>query len=382
MDFFAAYSHTAGTYLRFHNLAVALRRRGHAIRVLTADLDPRSSSRSEIRDGVPYDIVHGSRAMRLFGGTSHPWTAWRRARRGLRRADVAHAFQPALISSAAWRRAARLARLACYDWDDLYEGGLLADRPASPAGWWERAVMIRLERRLPRAAGLVTAGTDDLARRARALGAGRVVTVPNGFWPAPPPSRADARRALGLEPGAIYAGFMGRTLRELSWCTGAMASVAAEHPRLRLALCGMDAAAVPAVPEPARGRIVYLGQLTPERARLFGAALDIGLLPLEDTAWNRSRFPIKFAEYLGAGAPVLVSRVGDWRDPYTSLAGVLDAGTGREAWDAAFADAVTRAAADTLPAVDAAGARRLLDWNVIAEGLERAYLDALAEGGR
>ena len=64
--FYAVYSHEAGTYFRFHNLARALQQRGHAVTVRTGDFDSASAERVEERDGVRYEILPVTRGARFF----------------------------------------------------------------------------------------------------------------------------------------------------------------------------------------------------------------------------------------------------------------------------------------------------------------------------
>lgn len=378
--FYAVYSHAAGTYFRFHNLARALQRRGHLVTVRTGDLDSTTATRTEERDGVRYEILPVTRGARFFGGGSNPVTAFRRVWPHPGDADVVHLFQPFLEPAVVWRRAARRARLACMDWDDLWTGGGAFSGPIRSVNQaWARTTVSWLERTLPSRADAVTTCSGFLEARARERGAKGVAVIPNGFWLHDAVlTRSAARAELGLRPDAAYVGFMGRTLGELAWCLDAFAANAERLPSLRLALCGMDERAIDGLPASARLRTDFLGHVTPEKARVFAAALDLGLMPLEDTPFNQSRFPIKFAEYLGAGTPVLASAIGDCASVYGTLPGVLLAGVDRSAWGAAFAHAADLASQGGLPAVDREVVAKSLGWDRIGEQLEAAYLAGLA----
>jgi len=378
--FYAVYCHEAGTYFRFHNLARALQRRGHVVTVRAGDFDSTAAARTEERDGVRYEILPVTRGARFFGRGSNPVTALRRVWNHPGSADVVHLFQPFLEPAIAWRRSARHARLACMDWDDLWTGGGAFSGPLRSVDHaWARATVWWLERTLPARADAVTTCSGFLEGRARERGARAVSVLPNGFWLEDAvPTRSAARAELGLRPDAAYGGFMGRTLGELAWCLDAFTANAERLPSLRLALCGMDERAIDGLPVSARSRTDFLGHVTPQKARVFAAALDLGLMPLEDTPFNQSRFPIKFAEYLGAGTPVLASAIGDCARRYGTLPGVLLAGTDRAAWNAAFAHAADLAAQGALPAVERAVVARQLGWDQIGEQLEAAYLAGLA----
>lgn len=377
VQFLAAYTIPAGTYFRVHNLARALIHRGHDVVVRAVDPDARSASRTELRDDVPYDVIRDSRGAHRFGAASHPVTALRRVRASAGTCDVVHLFQPFLGPSVPWY-AARRAALRVFDWDDLWWGGAL---PARTKGfgdawmtWWVRV----LERRLPRDANLVTTCSGFLAARARAAGAHAVHVVHNGCWPAPVPDRTAARRRLKLDPGACYAGFMGRTADELRWCTAALGAAAAIRPEVRLAVCGPPPSLLDGLAPDLRSRIDYLGVITPEETRWFAAAMDLGLLPLADTPFNQSRFPIKFAEYLGAGLPVLMSDVGECAAIAASWPWVLRAGHSELEFRAAFVDVTERLTSLRPPRVDPKMVEDALSWNHLGARLEASYLTALA----
>ena len=108
-----------------------------------------------------------------------------------------------------------------------------------------------------------------------------------------------------------------------------MAAHLDKFPALRLVLCGPPESAVLGLPETVRERVDYLGQLTPEATRDFVAALDIGLLPLDDNPFNQSRFPIKFSEHLATGVPLLCSMIGECRRLVPRFAWAVPAGTTR-----------------------------------------------------
>lgn len=381
IHFFTSFCHPAGTYFRFHNLAVGLSRLGHEVTVFALDADPHARARAEIRDGARYQLTPEWPGARLFGAGCHPASTLRRALRAYPPADVAHLFQPFPSGALAWRAASRGARARFFDWDDLWIGGAFNGAAASLRDRWMRAAVAGLERRLPAAADHVTTCSADLAALATERGAAGATVVWNGFWPASVPGRGEARERLGLDPDAHYVGFMGRTLRELDWCFAALEMSASRYPRLRLALCGMPPSALAAMTPEVRARSDYLGELTQVLIPVFAAAIDLGLLPLDDTPFNRCRFPIKFAEYLGSGAPVLLSAVGDCARLSEGMPWVLPAGRGRSAWLSAFEAAAERLANGRLPAVDVGAVERLLSWGHSAGVLAASYRAVLAGPG-
>ncbi|MGL1236461.1 hypothetical protein ACSTKT_24015, partial [Vibrio parahaemolyticus] len=58
-------------------------------------------------------------------------------------------------------------------------------------------------------------------------------------------------------------------------------------------------------------RIIYLGEVSATDAREIAAAVDLGLIPLENSLFNQSRFPIKFFDFLTVGTPIYISDVGE-----------------------------------------------------------------------
>ena len=90
IHFYVSSSHKAGTYFRFHNLAVGLTQLGHRVTVYASDVDRRSLIRTEIRDGVPYVIRPEHWLNRLCWLSSDPITVIRRWASRCPPCDVAH----------------------------------------------------------------------------------------------------------------------------------------------------------------------------------------------------------------------------------------------------------------------------------------------------
>jgi hypothetical protein len=333
--------------------------------------------RRETRDGVPYDIIPETRLTRLLNWQGCDLvTAARRFARRYPSCDVAHLFQPFPCAVPAWAVAS--ARAWFYDWDDLWSGGLMNGPVQRWRDYWPRRAVGFLEQRLPRQADHVTAISGFLADLARERGARDVTLLNSGSWPGNVPDRVATRLQLELRPQALYAGFMGRSAAELSWCFAALGENLAEHPALRMALCGPPPSCLGGLATAVRERIDYLGQLSPADARLFATCIDLGLLPLEDNPFNRSRLPQKFGDHLASGVPLLCSTVGECGRLAPLFAWALPAGTTRAAWLAAFRAAVRRLAAGDVPAYDPAVVQDNLSWAGLSARLARAYWTTLA----
>jgi glycosyltransferase involved in cell wall biosynthesis len=370
--FFVNFVHEQGTYFRFHNLAVALARLGQKVQVYGLDHNTKSRRRWETRDGISYHIIPSARGLSLVSPLVHPASAFRmRLCAGTEPCDVAHLFQPFPAAFWAWR--ACRAPTKFYDWDDLWIGGILPRARIFTRGWLEGAMIARLETKLPSMAGHVTVCSQYLANKARALGAARVTVIVNGLWPFPPIGKDEARRVLGLAPDALYFGFMGRTCAELDWIFEAMRSTVASQPTLRLAICGPPPKCLDGLDPAIRTKIDYLGQLSAAQTKVFASALDLGLLPLDDTPFNQSRFPIKYAEHMAAGRPVLCSDVGECGLMAKAIPGVILAGTTRAEWVQAFESTTALLASHKAFKVDQPAVDKLFSWEHIGGALLDLY---------
>ena len=380
IQFLTNFEHEQGTYFRFHNLAIGLTQLGQNVTIFAADHEPKSRARDESRDGIQYHVVPVSRGFSLFGHGCHPVTALRRAARAYPSCDVRHLFQPFPSAALPWQTHPN-ARVRFYDWDDLFSGGLLG-KPNSIRTAWEAATIKWYENTLPGQAQTVTTCSHFLADLACQRHARNTLVLPNGIWPYEKRERREARMSLQLNPDALYVGFMGRTTNELAWCFEAMSQNLAVYPRLRFALCGAGPSFLEGLAPDVRERVDYLGQLTHLQTRDFAAALDLGLLPLEDNAFNQSRFPIKYAEYMAAGAPVLCSDVGECSHLSAGFPWVVSAGTTRQDWLGAFQKVLPRLAEGQVPRVSLEAVSDQFSWLEISRRLLHCYREALLSENR
>jgi hypothetical protein len=238
IHFLTQYVAETGTYFRFHNLAVGLAKLGQQVTVFGGELNTSSKERVEIHDGVKYHITPENKGMSLFG-YCHPLTAIKRCFFDYPVCDVAHLFQPYPSAALPWRWALRKkAGLMFYDWDDLYKGGLTNGKSRAFRDFWTKSWLNYLEQHLPKASNHVTTCSQFLAELALERKAPKVSIIHNGFWPFAIPEKKAARESLSLDPQAVYVGFMGRAVSELSWCFEAFEMNLHRHENLRFALCG------------------------------------------------------------------------------------------------------------------------------------------------
>ncbi len=375
IHFFVNFVHEQGTYFRFHNLARSLKLLGHEVEIFGCDHHSESKRRTEERDNILYHITPSFRGQRWFPAPHHPLNALAQLPAASKQCDVAHLFQPFLSAALAWRIARTQTRF--YDWDDLWTGGLHPTKPVEGLNRYAQLSTAILEKRLPKSADHMTVCGRFLNRLAIKRGAVTPTTIPNGVWQTKPTDKEAARRALGLKSDALYLGYMGRTADELDWCLSLITQNLSRHPNLRFAVCGPPESAFVSLSPHIRERIDYLGSLPPARIPTFASAIDLGLLPLKANAFNRSRFPIKFAEYLMGGAPVLCSNVGDCAKLGENLDGVYLAGNTQELWASRAAQVISSIAAKDFAPVSRGAVSDLFGWESIGARLESSYKEAL-----
>jgi glycosyltransferase involved in cell wall biosynthesis len=240
-----------------------------------------------------------------------------------------------------------------------------------------------------RRAGYVTACSDDLARRAVALGAapGRIETVPYGvdvdrFRP-DDEARAAGRQKLGVgdrQPLVVAAGRLVRK-KGFEYLIDAVAAL----PGAVLAIAG-DGTLAGELRDRARARSVaervrFLGNLTQDEVGRLLAAADVVCIPsVRDDGGNVDGLPNVLLEALASGTPVVTTAAG-------GILSVVDDGlTGfvvPERDSGAIAASVGRIIAQPGAGRQVGTAARAMvqnrfGWVRVAERLEAAYAAALA----
>jgi glycosyltransferase involved in cell wall biosynthesis len=192
-------------------------------------------------------------------------------------------------------------RAVVYDTDDDFAS---ADSPAGAEDVLERDL---IEKMLI-LADLVTTTTPVLARLLEGRTNAPVRVVRNALDPAWYAAGLpdDATDAPG-DPRVVYHGAQSR-LRDYEIARPAVDAVAKDVATLRRVWLGADPFRAAAVVDEVRP---WLRGVPEFAAALVAARPDIGLAPLADTAYNRSRSELHWLEYALAGAPTIVSGFAD-----------------------------------------------------------------------
>ncbi len=369
------YSHTAGTYFRWHNLAIGLKQLGNEIDVYAGDYNWRASIRNEIRDGINYFIIPALPFARFLGNGTDPFS-------GIRRLfhlpktdyDVYHLFQPYIQAYIPWRylKFRKQNAVFLYDWDDLWTDGLFS---AKPKGFRERATQATvgyLERNIPNEAKGVSVCSQFLADRLEPSVTTNILY--NGFWPRPPQYKGVLKQKWRLEPDIFYLAYVGRTAQEMSWIAQAFDLLLKNgFSKVRLIVCGPTKQLLQELNMLDRNEIHYLGELSPEDSFEICAVADLGLVPLENSNFNKSRFPIKFFDFLSAGTPVYLSNVGEIGKIGSSIDGAFIGANTKKEWSDDLGEVIISIQQNN-PRIDISQLQSSYAWPTVAKNMMMFYL--------
>ncbi len=310
--------------VRALQLGQALVARGHRVTLLLPPWDDRAASgQSADHAGVRVRQM----ALPADARLDLPALTLRLLRAALaERPDLLHTFKPKGYSgfvALAWRllqRAGAQRAPLLVDSDDWEGAGGWNDvAPYSPLQKWLFAWQ---EQWGLRHADAVTVASRTLESLVLSLGVApaRVAYVPNGpgaRWPAPSGeavARLRAALALGEAPVALlftrFFEFDGERLAE-RW-----ARVVGALPKARLLVVGEGLAGeerafgAALAARGVRHSAIEVGWQPFDALPLHFALARVALYPMEDTLLNRTKCPVKLADYLQAGLPVVGEAVG------------------------------------------------------------------------
>lgn len=149
-----------------------------------------------------------------------------------------------------------------------------------------------------RCADAIVVGNEYLAARARKAGASRIEIIPTVIdldrYPHVPPEAE----------GAFTIGWIGSpsTARYVEAIAPALRTVCGERDA-HVLLVGSGEVDLPGVPHEVR-------EWSEETEVEDVASFDVGIMPLEDTPWERGKCGLKLLQYMGCAKPVVTSPVG------------------------------------------------------------------------
>ncbi|RIK19259.1 MAG: hypothetical protein DCC51_09255 [Anaerolineae bacterium] len=299
-------------------LARPLVESGHAVRLIMPPWDtPEEADRAWVEDGVELRYVP------LGGGT--PSITRRMVRETLGwQPDVVHAFKPkaysGLVAEWLWRFHRRRVRIVM-DTDDWEGAGGWNDvAPYTPL---QKRFFARQERWGLTHAHAVTVASRALESLVLGLGVPRqqVTYIPNGpgipTRPVTLEERAEARARLGLGRRPTVLVYSRLFEFDTTRLTTVLEGIRTIVPDVAVLLVGAGLYAA----DSARFReqlaaaglmdaIIDAGWVGLDQLPATLAAADVGIYMMDDTLLNRTKCPVKLADMLVAGVPVVAEAVG------------------------------------------------------------------------
>jgi teichuronic acid biosynthesis glycosyltransferase TuaH len=198
------------------------------------------------------------------------------------------------------------------------------DDPMGAAALWNRSAdrLARGEERLARSSDLVVTVSDEAAQRFEARGV-PATFLPNGCDPESFAHVDEADDPADVDLPHPIAGFVGH----INGRTDLALLEAVADAGVSLLLVGPKAPSF----EPERfsrladrQNVAYIGTRSFEELPSYLKAMDVGLVPYADTAFNRGSFPMKTLEYLTAGRPCVATPLPALRWLNTDLVGLAE----------------------------------------------------------
>ncbi|MBX9891035.1 MAG: glycosyltransferase [Chitinophagaceae bacterium] len=328
--FIVQYCHRAGTFFRWHNLALGLQKAGHDVVVFAGDFDWRAESRIEYIDSIRYEISPVLFTSKIFLSPTDPITGFVRFFKIPKNFDVYHLFQPFVDGFLPWfliKLVNKRARFF-YDWDDLW-----TDQIITKEGGVRRWIAYQSVRFLEKVIPGISDGTTVCSLFLKELVSKNATLIYNGFWDFDNSSIEHRVGFVELRTGYKWKlVYTGRTNGELIWLSDLCATIERFNISVLLVICGPSQEQINLAGLNRFSNVQYLGVVSPEVARSVIASVDIGLLPMENTPFNQSRFPIKFFDYLSSGITVYCSEVGEIGKLGGRIDGVLLASHDQVKW--------------------------------------------------
>jgi len=319
-----------GNYYRAFFLGKYLVRQGHEVLLIAESREPTSKAKRKLVSGVDIFLVPYLRTSKIFlaSVSAIGWlfteTLWNCILEMISDVDILHSFGVAGPQNAAPTVLSRISRFfrlhdkkIFVDWGDWWgRGGLFS--MYSGYGWMQPLdpVVTFLEEKVPVGADAVIVTNDVLRQRALSIGVKpeNLFQIPNGtnIDFIKPLDIYDSRRKLDLPEKSIIYSHFGKfydtdTIKSLIL---AHEKVIQRYPGAFLLLLGLPKDQLDFVKSLTITRhVIFVHQQPYYRYPLYLGASDILLLPLEDHAVNRARWPLRLSDYLSAGRLIIATRL-------------------------------------------------------------------------
>ena len=226
--------------------------------------------------------------------------------------DILHSFAVAQPATAVPTVVARrlTSRPIVVDWDDAWGEGLANSHPSLIG-----RTLAYLEREVPKLADSVTVVSEYLRAKADSNGCRRIVKIPNGanVDDIQPTDKQAARRKLGIPSEIKMLVAVGHTfLKSMDNMLSAFLIAGKRVPDARLFVVGNFNRDIRSIGHTCGfENIVFSGEQPFETVKLYLAAADGLVLPMEDTVFERARFPIRLGDYMAAARPIVSNATGE-----------------------------------------------------------------------
>ena len=301
--------------IRILALARGLQARGHHVTLCHLPRKDRPSH-SPLRKSLPDDPpIHELRPRQV-----HMVPNFRLVHRLARACDLIHVQKcfAAAALPALW--ASRLAgKPLHYDWDDNETALARLVEPRRFSRWQ----IAMYEKFFPRFAATITCSSQALMERAAAMGypRERIWHLPVGadasFFQTPANPNREALREFGLHADRLTVLYIGQMegAAHAHLLIEAAPMVLQRFPETQFLIVGggkqLESMRALSRGSPAVERLALPGYVEQQRIPAIIACADICVACFEDDEATRAKSPLKMAEYLAAGKPIVASNVGE-----------------------------------------------------------------------
>lgn len=302
--------------IRIIRLAQEIVRAGHRVTIgyIKVPDETKMEHEKKLRDSLP----EGPQYLAFSARGRNLLSAWRQLRGSRPAFDLVH-FQKCFSTMAlpALYLAYDLGCPIHYDWDDNEAGLAEIWIRFAPARWEVKLY----ERLLPRVVDTVTTASEELRQKSISRG-----MAPEDIFPAPVGANLEQfhpdhdgrpvreRLGLGDTPVVLYMGQLGGAAYAHQLLDAA-AYVLRQVPETRFLIVGGGRTLKPLEIQTSilgiQNRVIFTGYVPQDEVPDYVAAADVAVATFEDNDITRCKSPLKIAEYLAAGKPIVASNTGE-----------------------------------------------------------------------